>query len=143
MDKGLRVRRKYYDYNTNKEITDGKFRQGQLVLCKIALTGLDRSAENIVITDIIPAGAEIENPRLTGTSRVQIDTKQKLNVQYSDIRDDRLILFTNLKANKTKEYWYLLRLVNKGIFIVPPITADAMYAKEFHSINGGTLIFIQ
>ncbi len=143
VDKGLKVRRKYYDYKTNKEITDGKFRQGQLVLCKISLTGLDRSAENIVITDIIPAGAEIENPRLTGTSRVQMDTKQKLHVQYSDIRDDRLILFTNLKANKTKEYWYLLRLVNKGIFIVPPITADAMYAKEFHSINGGTLIFIQ
>ncbi len=143
VDKGLKVRRKYYDYATGKEITNGSFNQGQLVLCKIFLTGFSRSAENIVITDIIPAGAEIENPRLSKTSRITMDQHKKLNVQYSDIRDDRLILFTDLKAHKTKEYWYLLRIVNKGYFVVPPITADAMYAKEFHSINGGHSIFVK
>ncbi len=142
-DSGLKVRRKYYDYETNKEITNGEFKQGQLVLCKISLTGFDRSAENIVITDIIPAGSEIENPRLTGASRITLNRKDRMNIQYTDIRDDRLILFTDLKARTTKEYWYLLRMVNKGHFIVPPITADAMYAKEFHSVNGGFSIFIR
>jgi uncharacterized protein YfaS (alpha-2-macroglobulin family) len=57
-----------------------------------------------------------------------------------DIRDDRLLLFTNLRRNQTNEFYYLLRVVNQGTYQLPVIGAEAMYDREYHSYNGtGTI----
>ncbi len=135
-DSYMKVRRTYYEYNTGRESEYNTFGQGQLIVCKITLTGYDKSAENIVITDMLPAGMEIENPRLNASTELQWKPKYPLKVDYLDIRDDRLLLFTDLPRNSTKEFYYMLRVVSKGKFQLPPIGADAMYDPEFHSYNG-------
>ena len=63
-DSIMRIRRTFYSYKTGRLIPDKIFYQGELIVCKIELTGYDRNAQNLVITDLIPAGFEIENPRL-------------------------------------------------------------------------------
>ncbi|MDZ7764177.1 MAG: alpha-2-macroglobulin family protein [Melioribacteraceae bacterium] len=140
-DSFMSVRRNYYDYRTGSSINN--FEQGQMILAKITLTGYDRSAENIVITDMIPAGFEIENPRLTEVNRLNVNSNYLMNIQYSDIRDDRIILFTDLQRNKSNEFYYLLRVVNKGKFVLPAIGAEAMYDKEYRSYNGGKEIIVR
>ncbi len=140
-DSFMKVRRYYYNYKTGSLVD--QFAQGDMILAKITLTGFDRSAENIVITDMIPAGFEIENPRLTEVQRLNVNSSNLMNVQYSDIRDDRLILFTNLSRNSTREFYYLLRVVNKGEFKLPAIGAEAMYDKEYHSYNGAKEITVK
>ncbi|MCK5742322.1 MAG: hypothetical protein KAH48_08895, partial [Chlorobi bacterium] len=123
---------------SGKRITNNKFTQGQLVVCKITLTGRNRSAENIAINDLIPAGFEIENPRLTDKNRLENDKNLSyFKPDHIDIRDDRLILFGKLSASAERNYSYLLRAVNQGVFYLPPISADAMYDNEFRSVNGG------
>jgi hypothetical protein len=57
-----------------------------------------------------------------------------------DIRDDRLLLFTNLAGNQTKGFYYLLRVVNQGTYQLPVIGAEAMYDKEYHSYHGAGLV---
>lgn len=104
---------------------------------------MDRSAENIVITDLLPAGFEIENPRLTASTELQWKSKNPINVQYMDIRDDRLLLFTDLARNSKREFYYMLRVVSKGKYQLPVIGADAMYDPEFHSYNGEVVIQIK
>ena len=59
-----------------------------------------------------------------------------------DIRDDRLLLFTNLERIRTREFYYLLRVVNQGRYQLPVIGAEAMYDQEFHSYNGAGVIKI-
>ncbi len=135
-DSFMKVRRTYYEYSTGREVNYNTVGQGQLLVCKISLTGMERSAENIVITDMLPAGFEIENPRLSTSTELQWKPKNPVDVQYLDIRDDRLLLFTNLQANSTREFYYMLRVVNKGKFQLPVIGAEAMYDPEFHSYNG-------
>jgi len=142
-DKELAVRRDYFDYKTGNYIDGNRFYQGQLVVGRIALKGENRSAENIVITDLIPAGCEIENPRLTGTARLTFDRKNRLYPDYTDIRDDRLILFANVEANKTKYFHYLLRVTNKGVFNLSPISAEAMYLSGFSSVSGGGKVTVK
>jgi alpha-2-macroglobulin len=137
-DSFMKVRRTYYEYSTGREVEYNTVGQGQLLVCKITLTGLDRSAENIVITDMLPAGFEIENPRLSASTELQWKPKNPISVQYLDIRDDRLLLFTNLPGNSTREFYYMLRVVNKGKFQLPVIGAEAMYDPEFHSYNGAS-----
>ncbi|TAL69945.1 MAG: hypothetical protein EPN82_04825 [Bacteroidetes bacterium] len=141
-DKYMRVRRIYYDYRTKAEINKGQFYQGQLVVCKILLTGLERSADNIVITDMLPSGFEIENPRLNVSADLSWQIKNPIDVEYMDVRDDRLILFTKLWTGATKEFTYLIRVVNQGRFRKPVIGAEAMYNSEYHSYNGAGMIYV-
>ncbi len=141
-DSFMRVRRTFYDYRTGAQLTNN-FTQGRLIICKISLTGIDKSAENIVITDLLPACFEIENPRLSTSAELQWKSKNPLNVQYMDIRDDRLLLFTDLNDYETEEFYYMLRVVNKGKFQLPVIGADAMYDPEFHSYNGAGIINVK
>ncbi|PLX30927.1 MAG: hypothetical protein C0600_07085 [Ignavibacteria bacterium] len=141
-DANMRVRRSYYDYRTRKQLSASDFRQGQLVVCNISLTGEGRSIDNIAITDMVPAGFEIENPRLRPSTTVGWKLAHPMNVEYMDVRDDRLILFTSLDGSKTREFLYLLRVVNSGMFIQPPIGAEAMYDPAFHSYHGAEQIRI-
>ncbi len=134
-DSFINIRRTYLDYRTGRSIKN-IFYQGQLILCKIILTSGLRSVDNIAISDLIPAGFEIENPRLTSLSSVVTQKNNQMNIEYLDIRDDRVIIFTGLKANTSKEYNYLLRVVNQGDYRLPPISAEAMYIPEIHSVSG-------
>ncbi|OGU16906.1 MAG: hypothetical protein A2X63_13990, partial [Ignavibacteria bacterium GWA2_35_8] len=106
-DMYMKVRRTYYDFRTKAEITNNQFYQGQLLVGKISLTGLERSAENIVITDMLPSGFEIENPRLNLSTDISWQIKNPISIDYMDVRDDRLLLFTKLWTGATKEFTYL------------------------------------
>jgi uncharacterized protein YfaS (alpha-2-macroglobulin family) len=136
----LQIRRSFYSYKTGRIIPDFRFYQGELIVCKIELTGFERNAQNIVITDLIPAGFEIENPRLNPATEIQWVPKHPMYVQYMDIRDDRLLLFTDLNRNRTKEFYYMLRVVNQGTYQLPVIGAEAMYDQEYHSYNGAGVV---
>jgi len=139
-DSYLQIRRTYFGYKTGRKIVDNKFYQGELIVCKIELTGFERGAENIIISDLIPAGFEIENPRLNPATELTWAPKYPLRVDYMDIRDDRLLLFTNLSRNKINEFYYLLRVVNQGTYQLPVIGAEAMYDQEYHSYHGAGVI---
>jgi hypothetical protein len=142
-DSFLSVRRTYYDYRTKTVISGNNFSQGQLIVCKISLTGYDKSVDNIVITDLLPSAFEIENPRLSTSTELEWKSKNPMIVQYMDIKDDRLLLFTSLKRNETREFYYMLRVVNKGKFTLPVIGAEAMYDREFHSYNGAGVVRVR
>jgi uncharacterized protein YfaS (alpha-2-macroglobulin family) len=135
-DSFLSIRRQYFDYRTNRLISNNTFKQGQLIVCKLTLTGYDRSAENIIISDLIPAGFEIENPRLSTSTDLNWSQNNPMSIQYMDVRDDRLLLFTDLTRKKSREFFYLIRVVNKGAFNLPVIGAEAMYDRDYHSFNG-------
>jgi uncharacterized protein YfaS (alpha-2-macroglobulin family) len=142
-DNLMKVRRTYYDYKTGSMINNNRFKQGQLLLCKISLTGYEKSAENIVITDMVPAGFEIENPRLSDLSNLAFEPKVTLFPDNLDIRDDRLILFTDLQRKKTTDYYYMVRVVSAGEYELPVIGAEAMYDRDFRSFNGAGRVRIE
>lgn len=134
-DENIQVRRRYYNRD-GELLTGGAMRQGDLIVCEIELrTGL-RGVENLVVSDLIPAGLEIENPRL-GTSTSLSWIKSNLYPDYMDVRDDRMLLFTNMSANDNRKYHYMMRAVTAGKFKLAPVGCEAMYDPDFHSYNGG------
>lgn len=142
-DSNIKVRRTYYDYKTKNIINTNNIPQGTLIVCKISLTCGIRSVKNVAVTDMIPAGFEIENPRLSTSTNFNWQNKNKMRVDYMDVRDDRLILFTDLTAKKSYNFYYMMRAVNKGEFQLPVIGAEAMYDGEFHSYNGAGKIIVR
>ncbi|MFN8293301.1 MAG: MG2 domain-containing protein [Chitinophagales bacterium] len=137
-DNFLKVRRTFYD-RYGRAITNFNFKQNDWVIVAISLeNAFGRSIENVVITDMLPAGFEIENPRtkeIPGTNWI----KNENYATYTDIRDDRIHFFVD--AEKTKQtYYYAVRAVSPGTYQLGTLSADAMYAGEYHSYSGSGII---
>jgi len=139
-DSYLKVRRRFFD-RFGKPLTGNQFKQNELVIVQISLEkSFSSDMENIVITDMIPAGFEIENPRtkeIPGMDWI----KDEDNPMALDVRDDRINLFVNAFQLR-QNYYYAVRAVSPGVFKMGPVSADAMYNGEYHSYNGGGIIRI-
>ncbi len=140
-DSYMRVRRTFYN-RFGRKITSNTFTQNDLIVVQISITGTSNARiNNVVISDLLPAGFEIENPRIKKVPGMAW-IKNKSFPDYIDMRDDRINLFVNV-SNKTRYYYYLVRAVSCGTFHLPPIAADAMYNGEYHSYHGDGIVKIK
>lgn len=138
-DKGISVRRIFLDKNGNN-IDYQKMEQGELIVAKITMKALDKGLENVIICDMLPAGLEIENPRLESRAKIPWIEEQNYKPDYMDIRDDRLLLYLSLPQNTERIFYYGLRVVNCGKFILPPIVAECMYDPTYISTASSGMI---
>ena len=137
-DNGLQVRRRYLTRD-GQPIT-GPVRQNDLVVVQVTLASPNGlTIENVVITDLLPAGLEVENPRLS-EARDMPWIKNPSQPDHFDLRDDRINFYTDATGTQ-KTFYYLARAISKGRFVLGPVSADAMYNGEYQSYNGaGTLV---
>ncbi|MFN8289922.1 MAG: MG2 domain-containing protein [Chitinophagaceae bacterium] len=141
-DSYLKVRKRFYD-RTGKPLAGNTFKQNELIIIGITLErSFNTPIENVVITDLLPAGFEIENPRtkeIPGMDWI----KDAMTPDALDVRDDRIHFFVNADNNK-QTYYYAVRAVSPGNYKMGPVSADAMYNGEYHSYNGaGTIRVVQ
>jgi uncharacterized protein YfaS (alpha-2-macroglobulin family) len=125
-ERGLKVNRMYLN-ELGHPIRFDRIKQGDIVVAKITMTAIGGNLDNVIITDMLPAGLEIENPRLGSRSTIDWIGKKNITPDYMDIRDDRLNIYLNLPKGKTREFYYMLRAVTAGRFVLPPIKGEAMY----------------
>ncbi|GAB3855874.1 alpha-2-macroglobulin [Hymenobacter terrigena] len=141
-DSYLKVRRQFLNRD-GAALGSPTFRQNDLVVVKITIEAGDAAGEikNVAITDLLPAGLEIENPRI-GALRELAWAKDASTPDYLDVRDDRINLFTTA-TGKPKHFYYLCRAVSKGTFKLGPVNADAMYNADYHSYNGAGVVRVR
>jgi uncharacterized protein YfaS (alpha-2-macroglobulin family) len=141
-DSYLKVRRQFLT-RTGQPVGTASFRQNDLVVVKLTIQAADAAGEvkNVAITDLLPAGLEIENPRLGVTREIGFVTNAA-QPDYLDVRDDRINLFTTATP-QPKVFYYLARAVSKGTFKLGPVSADAMYNAEYHSYNGAGTVRVR
>jgi alpha-2-macroglobulin len=141
IDNILKVRKQFYT-RSGQPLGGAKFKQNQLIVVKITLQSTNGLAvDNVVVTDMLPAGVEIENPRLTA-DRDLVWVKDQTTPEHFDIRDDRINFFTNI-SNRPQTFYYLVRAVSKGKFQMGPVSADAMYRGEYRSYSGGGVAVVE
>jgi alpha-2-macroglobulin len=142
-DENLMVRRQLLDRTGAPWPADHVFRQGELVVVRLTLQSAATIAEvpNVALADLLPAGLEIENPRL-GAQRELDWAKSSFEPDYLDVRDDRLTLFTTATP-EPKIYYYLARAVSRGSYVQAPVTAAAMYDATYRSASGGGVVRVQ
>jgi alpha-2-macroglobulin len=139
-DNFLKVRRQFL--TRNGEPIGGILKQNQLVVVKVSISStLGTPIENVVVTDMLPAAFEIENPRLN-EDRNMTWIKNASTPQHFDIRDDRINFYTTVDATE-KTFYYLVRVVSRGKFILGPVSADAMYNGDYRSYSGGGNVVVE
>ncbi len=140
-DSELQVRRQYLS-EAGEPIEDGVFKHGDMVVAEISVKALTADLENVVIVDMLPAGFEIENPRLESRAGIPWLSKKRFKPDYTDIRDDRLIFFGKFPRRKEQKFYYALRAITQGEFALPPVTAEAMYDPSKSSVASGGRISV-
>jgi uncharacterized protein YfaS (alpha-2-macroglobulin family) len=97
------------------------FLQGDLIRVTLRIRATRSRTDNVVIENLLPAGFEIENPRLATTEG------ERIQATHVDIRDDRALIFVDLRDKKWHEFSLLVRAILPGRFQLPPVQAEAMY----------------
>jgi uncharacterized protein YfaS (alpha-2-macroglobulin family) len=137
-DNYIKVRRRFFD-RYGRVIDGNSFTQNDLVIVQVTLEKTYSGAvDNVVITDIIPAGFEIENPRTKEIPGMEW-IKDASTPTALDVRDDRINLFVDMSTSR-QIYYYAVRAVSPGNYRMGPVSAEAMYNGEYHSYNGAGVI---
>ncbi len=134
----LQVHRRYFSQN-GAELAQS-FAHGDLIVAEISVKALTENLENVVVVDMVPAGFEIENPRLESRAGIPWIKTQDFKPDYLDIRDDRLIFFGVFPRQRERKFYYALRAVTQGEFILPPVAAEAMYDATKSAVAGSRRI---
>ena len=138
-DKGMRLKRSFFD-TEGRELIRPVFKQGELIVCRMVLRP-EQDIENIALTDLLPAGMEVENQRVGGGSYPWIKGEVS-TVDYQDIKDRGLVTYLKGKRGEALKVHYLLRAVNPGRFQLPPAQAEAMYDPRLRASASGMVIEI-
>jgi hypothetical protein len=108
---------------------------------RVSIATTDQTTvDNIVITDMLPAGFEPENGRLSNANEMPW-LSGAATPDHLDIRDDRINIFTSAGGTE-RHFYYQVRAVSRGKFNMGNIGADAMYDGEYHSYHGANTIEI-
>jgi len=138
--RGVAVSRTWRDRN-KKEITrDDALERGDRIEVTLRITP-SAPLRDLIVTDMIPGGMEIENERLSGGADLPPSADRTYGVR-AEMRDDRLLLFIDY-LNEPFEYKYLIRAVSRGTFTVPPLAAEGMYAPDTGAVTGAGAVEIR
>jgi alpha-2-macroglobulin len=103
---------------------DGPVSQGDVLAVRLTVTGSNWNY--LSIEDPIPAGAEfIEKDNL-----YEIQDRPpwwRYWFTRRELHDDRMAIFQTHFANKQQQYFYLLKVVNPGLFHLSPARVQPMY----------------
>jgi alpha-2-macroglobulin len=133
-DQGMQVRRSFLTRD-GKALDADSIKQGDVIVVEIMLSSA-LAYKNVVVEDLLPACFEIENPRIATAEKIDWIQDGLLSAEHVDVRDDRLIVFTDLKGEEKEYYRYVVRAVTRGRFILPAINAYCMYDPSIMSISG-------
>jgi uncharacterized protein YfaS (alpha-2-macroglobulin family) len=137
-DRQIRVRRRWLTRDGHP-VDPQRIAVGDLVLVEVELKSVGRrSIASVAVVDALPAGMEIENPRLS-TSDQSASGAEADHVQFLD---DRVVVFGKATP-RGQTFRYALRAITDGDFTLPPIQASCMYNESISSIHGAGQIRVR
>jgi uncharacterized protein YfaS (alpha-2-macroglobulin family) len=98
---------------------------------------------NGMIVDYVPAGVEIENANIvqgeqSAVTVANIDMRQAMQdarIKHVEFREDRFVVAARLEHEMN--FFYRVRVVTPGRFVVPPTYAEDMYQPQIYGLAGG------
>jgi uncharacterized protein YfaS (alpha-2-macroglobulin family) len=129
--------------------TDGKpwkpkpLKEGEALIVRVGITS-DRAMQDALLTDLLPAGLEIENFNLGDAEQwadvvvdgISInDRTDAAEVRHEEFRDDRYVAALKLDAGNTARVFYLVRAVTPGTYTAPPPLVEDMYRPELRGVG--------
>jgi uncharacterized protein YfaS (alpha-2-macroglobulin family) len=157
--RGFTIERAYYRLDGTKvdlaSATGGhaQLQQNERLVVVVTITGSEAGGR-ILVVDRLPAGLEVENPRLVDSGDVKSLAwlKSAREPQHTEFRDDRVVAAFDFFGSRdyrggggspesvAATVAYIVRAVTPGSFVHPAATVEDMYrAERFARTPSGTL----
>jgi uncharacterized protein YfaS (alpha-2-macroglobulin family) len=132
-EKGFKIERLYYTLD-GEAADPTKAKQNQRFAVVLKVTESSPQYGKIMVADYLPAGFEIDNPRLvsSGDAGTLDWIEDALEPVHSEFRDDRFTAaFDRASGNKPVfTVAYVVRAVSPGKYILPQAYVEDMYRPE-------------
>ncbi|RFN59273.1 alpha-2-macroglobulin family protein [Marixanthomonas ophiurae] len=136
--KNLTIQAQYLD-GTGKTIDVSKLRQGTEISATVTVTNISNDhINNVALTKIFPSGWEIVN-----TSYTELGGGANGEARYTDIRDDRVNFYFDLRAKKSKTFTVKLNASYLGTYYLPGTQVEAMYDRNYYARNKGMWVEVE
>ena len=131
-NRNLNIKANYLD-GEGKPLDISQLRQGTEITAQITVTnGSNDNVANIALAQIFPSGWEIVN-----TSFTELGGGASGDARYTDIRDDRVNFFFDMKPKSSKTFIVKLNASYLGNYYLPGAQVEAMYDNDFYARNKG------
>jgi len=132
-ERGFKIERKFY--TLDGQLADvAKPKQNQRFVVVLQMTEPQPQFGRVIVADYLPAGFEIDNPRLvssgdTGTLAWITDAAEPVNTEF---RDDRFTAAFDRKSDSPSVFTvaYVVRAVSPGTYVLPQATVEDMYRPD-------------
>ena len=115
-----------------------KVTQGLDLVAEVRVKNLTPNPlKNLVLTHLVAAGFQIKNPRFGGG-----EGAGAVEVDYQDIRDDRVFTYFGLDAGQEKVFLVVLNASYRGRYYQPGVAVEAMYDAGLHANTKGQWVEI-
>ena len=132
-ERGFKIERKYYTLQ-GQPADASKAQQNERFVVVLRMTEPQPQFGRIIVADYLPAGFEIDNPRLvssgdTGRMAWIEDAQEPVNAEF---RDDRFSAAFDRKSGDPAVFTvaYVVRAVSPGRYVQPQAFVEDMYRPE-------------
>ncbi len=129
---GFTITRAYYRMD-GTQVSVSDVEQNERLVAVIQVTELNEWPSRIVVTDLLPAGLEIDNPRIMGSAELKnFDWLGRTEPAHLEFRDDRFVAAFNRGGGEERRFnlAYVVRAVTPGTYVHPAASVEDMYRPE-------------
>ena len=142
---GFTISRAYYTLDGEEvSVSEAKQNERYVVVLKAAET--NNWASRVLITDLLPAGFEIDNPRIVNSADLSnFGWLGDTAIAHSEFRSDRFVAAINSNAGSGREYTvaYIVRAVTPGVYAHPAPFVEDMYRPQFFARGAAGMMEVQ
>jgi len=116
-----------------------ELRQGSEITAKVVVTNNSNDyVDNVALSQIFPSGWEVVN-----TSFTELGGGAEGKARYTDIKDDRVNFYFDIRARKSRTFEVKLNASYLGKYYLPGSHVEAMYDNNYYARNKGQWIEVK
>jgi uncharacterized protein YfaS (alpha-2-macroglobulin family) len=130
---GFTISRTYYRMDgTEANVTE--VTQNERFVVVLRVTETNDWTSRVLVNDLLPAGFEIDNPRLVSSADLaNFGWLQRTDAAHVEFRDDRFIAAFDRNEDVGNDFVvaYVVRAVTPGVFVHPAAGVEDMYRPQY------------
>ncbi len=133
MNDGFEISRSYYTLD-GEPASISQVEQNERFVVVLRIDRFDDWPARIAVTDLLPAGLEIDNPRLVGSAELSnFGWLGQPQAAHTEFRDDRFVAAFDRQQGQRGNFRvaYVVRAVTPGVYVHPAAVVEDMYRPQY------------
>jgi len=130
---GFEITRTYYTM-AGEEVSVSEAKQNERYVVVLNVTETNDWPSRIIVTDLLPAGFEIDNPSIVNSANLSnFDWIEEVQAAHTEFRSDRFVAAFDRAQGDSRQITlaYVVRAVTPGVYDHPAAQVDDMYRPQF------------